>query len=179
MAQPDHAALALRPDVGGEDLEAREAGADGLGYLRDDIRRDGALEHDVKRVVRVALSPDLLLLGDGLGEAHPRLPDGEVRERRRAAEEGGGAHLARPRAQRHTAVAGGDRPARVHMGVDAARDDQLAGRVDHAGTLRRQRARGGDGDDALAIDADVPRPHALGGDHLPTANEEIEHASLR
>src|SRR5207249_5052637 len=62
---------------------------------------------------------------------------------------------------------------------DAAGDDQLAGRVDHPRALRRQRPRGGDGDDALAVDPDVPCAHALGRDDLPTANEEIDHVSLR
>ncbi len=37
VAQPDHAALAVRPDVGGEDLEAREAGGDGLGHSQSNF----------------------------------------------------------------------------------------------------------------------------------------------
>ena len=64
---------------------------------------------------------------------------------------------------------------RVHVRIDAAGDDELAGRVDDAGGVAWQRTGRGDGDDALALDADVPGAHALGSDDLSTADHEIEH----
>ena len=175
VTEPDHPALADRPHVGGEDLQAGEAGLDGLGNLIDDLRRHRALQHHVQRVIRVARAPDLLLLLDRPSDRHARLPDGEVHERGGAAADGGAADLLGWRAQRVPAAERRDRPVRVHVRVDASGDDELAGGVDDAGDVAGQRAGRGDGDDAFALDADVPGADALGSDHLSTTDHEIEH----
>src|SRR5262249_45858312 len=60
-------------------------------------------------------------------------------------------------------------------GIDATRDDELAGRVDHARALGRQRPRRDERGDALAFDADVPGADTIRSHDLSAANDEIEH----
>src|SRR5881628_527634 len=67
------------------------------------------------------------------------LPDGEVDERGGAPADGSPADLLGGRAQRVSAAERRDRPVRVHVRVDAAGDDELAGGVDDAGGVAWQR----------------------------------------
>src|SRR5262249_9732035 len=70
-------------------------------------------------------------------------------------------------------------PPRMDVRIDAARDHELAARVDRASTLPRERAGCAESHDPLAFHADVPCADALGRDDLPTTNDEIQHRSLR
>ena len=63
----------------------------------------------------------------------------------------------------------------MRVWVDTAGDDEFAGGVDDAAGVGRQRAGRRDGDDALALDTDVPGAHALWRHDLSTADHEIEH----
>ncbi len=58
---------------------------------------------------------------------------------------------------------------------EVVRRHQIESIVNDAAGLVWQRARRGDGDDALALDIDVPGAHALGCHDLSTADHEIEH----
>ena len=179
VTEADHAALADGPHVGREDLDAREARLDGFRELIDDVGRDRALEHHVEAVIRVALAPDRLFLVDRASDRQARLPDGEVDERGRPAADRGAADLLGRGARHQTAPQRGDRPVGVHVWVDAAGDDELASGVHDAAGVAGQRAGRADGDDALALDTDLPGAHALGSHDLSTADHEIEHGCLQ
>ncbi len=70
-------------------------------------------------------------------------------------------------------------PERVDVRVDAARDDDLAGGVDHAARLIVGEGAGArHGGDGLALNADVPGAGALRRHHLVAANDQIEHVFL-
>ena len=67
-----------------------------------------------------------------------------------------------------------DVPKRMNMRVDAARNDDLAGGVDHPHRLDVVKNAGcGDGDEGFTRDADVPGAAALRCDHLVSANYQI------
>ena len=63
----------------------------------------------------------------------------------------------------------------VRVGLDAARRDDLARRVDDARGLGGQRAGRADHRDPLALTPTSQRPDALRRDDLPVADHEIEH----
>jgi hypothetical protein len=67
----------------------------------------------------------------------------------------------------------------MDMRVDAAGDDDLPGRVDGALGAQSGKAAGrADGDDPLALDADIGLLRA-GGEHGGSAgNDDIEHGCL-
>src|SRR5262249_48428831 len=78
-------------------------------------------------------------------------------------------------------LAAGERdvPLGMDVGIDAAGYDDLASGVDGACDVVGEGAWRGDGDDLVALDCDVPRADAVGGDHAVTLDDEIEHGSLR
>ena len=61
----------------------------------------------------------------------------------------------------------------VRVGLDAARRDDLARRVDDARAVTRQGARQAHRDDLLALDADVPGAGALGCDDLSVGDHGV------
>ena len=63
----------------------------------------------------------------------------------------------------------------VRVRLDAARRDDLPGRVDDAGALGGQRAGRADHRDALALTPTSQSTDALRRDDLPVADHEIEH----
>ncbi len=64
---------------------------------------------------------------------------------------------------------------KMSVRIDAARyDDEPCG-IDDPRGARRQHAGRHHGRDAFTLDRDVPRPHALGRDHLPAAHDQINH----
>jgi len=61
VAEVDHAAGALRPDVGGEDFDGRIAGLDGLRQLGKLRVRRLAAQHEMVGPVAAALGRELLV----------------------------------------------------------------------------------------------------------------------
>ena len=79
------------------------------------------------------------------------------------------------------AVRAGQVPLAVHVRIDAAGDDDLAGGIDDAGALRDGDAAGcGDRGDGPAGDQDVMCANALWRHHRVAADHQIDHyAPLR
>jgi len=61
VAEVDHAAGAVRPDVGGEDLDGGVAGLDGLGKLAHLRVRGIAAQHQMVGPIAAALGSELLV----------------------------------------------------------------------------------------------------------------------
>ncbi len=181
VAEIDHAALARGGDVGGEDLDARVPGGDRFGELRQDLRGDLALHHRVKGVVAMAVAgPFLLAPLDRLLHAVAVADQGEIDDRGRAAMQ---CRLADAgRAFGHLVLGGAghdDRPAAMHMRVDPAGDDDLAGGVDDApGADRGEAARRADRRDLLAENADIGRLRPRGQHGEPARDNDVQHVSL-
>ena len=143
-----------------EQLEAGDAVGDDRVHLLEGFVVDVADDH-VKAVVDGAVA--LSLVHPFLVAVHDALTlhlDGEV-------DEGGGTAVGRGPGSRLEAVrneGSTERQLEMGMNVDGPRDDVFAGGVDH--TIRPgfpvARARGGDGDDLVAVDEHVGR-HRLGG----------------
>ena len=65
------------------------------------------------------------------------------------------------------------------VGLDAAGQHDHARGVDgFAGADVVEDARGGDGGDLLALDADVPEAHAVRCDHGSALDDQVQHDSL-
>lgn len=58
------------------------------------------------------------------------------------------------------------------------RDDAHPAGVDRPTNVARERPRGGDRDDPLALDRDVPPACAVRRDRLPSPNDQVQHDSL-
>jgi hypothetical protein len=178
-AEVDAIARALgmgRQHVGGEDLEGRKALLYGFGDLLEDAQRERAGQRDVEGVVDVgvALPPRRPPLHHRHHVAHVGAHVGEVDVRGRAAARHALGVLLGPQRLRRLLRVRHDRVREMGVGLHAARRDDLAGRVDDPRRARRQRPRRGNGGDTLAFHRDIPEAHALGSDHLSTANHEIE-----
>ena len=177
MAHADHAGLAGHlggPDVGGENLDRSKAVFDVLveGFQR--VGGDFAQKHQMVGVVGVGVAPPVVgpFLDSG-GDVDAGVLDGEVHEGGGAAEEGGAADLL---GGSGTQVAwphdgGGD----VGVGFDAAGDDDLASGVDNPSHLFGEGVGGGDGDDFIALDGNIPIADAPGGYHLSVADNQVQH----
>ena len=165
-----------REDVGGEHLEARVPRADGVGHVLEDLRIQGPAERDVEGVVHVRVA-----LPAG-GPALQRLRNGRARAHVAEVDVGGGA--AERHAPRVVLGAQGDRRLlgmahdgvrQMRVGIDAPRHHDQPRGVEHPRRVRRQGAGVRHRRDALALDADVPRPDALRRDHLPASHDQIKH----
>src|SRR5439155_19217962 len=105
----------------------------------------------------------------------PRRPHREVDERRRPAEDRGAAHLRGAGAVQDASIDRRDRPAGVHVRVDAAGNDQLPRGVDDAPDVPAERARRRNRCDGLALDRHVRDDDLVGRDDLAAANQHVEH----
>ena len=178
VAEIDHAALAAGGDVGREDLDRGVPRLDRFLELRQDLGCDLALHHRVKRVVAIAgAGPFLLPSLDRALDAVAGLDEREVDHRRGTAEKGGAAdHRGRVGQLMLGRARHDNRPAAMHMRVDAAGDDDLpCGIDDPAGTDRGKAARRADRGDFFAGDADVGRMRARRKDGETARDDDVEH----
>ena len=180
VAEVDHAPGAVRPDVGGEDLDRRVAGLDGLGQLAHLRVRRLAAEHQVVGPVAAALGRELLVARlDPLLHAAVGRRVGEIDQRGGAAPQRRHADPVGPLRVERLAVRRHERVRHVHVRIDAAGHDDLARRVDDARRIRvGQRAGRRDRGDRLALDGDIAPRHALRRHHVAAANDQVEHGRL-
>ena len=176
-AERHHAALAARGDVGGEHLHGRMTGGNRLGELVGDGVLEIALHHCVEGIVAIAVAgPFLLPPFDRLLHRVVAVDEREIEDHRRAAEQRG---LADPvGAIGHVRLGLAwhrHRPATMDMRVDAAGNDDLAGRVDDPAAERRQGARRADRDDLLALGSDIGLFRAGGQDGGAAGDDDVEH----
>src|SRR5712691_4667083 len=69
----------------------------------------------------------------------------------------------------------GHRNSNMGVRLNAARQYNVALRLDDPGRLCRQGARRGDRNDGTILDPDIALSHLFWGDHQATANDQIEH----
>ncbi len=158
VAEIDHAALAAGGDVGREHLDRGVPLLHRLGQFAEALGRDLAEQHCVKSVVAMAGAGPLPLPAfDRLLDRLAALDRGKVDRCRRAAVQGRKADP-RGRLGQHRLGDARHRPAAMDMRVDAARNDDLPGGVDHPRRADRGEAAGrADRDDMLAGDANIGR----------------------
>ena len=179
VAHPHHPGFAgggRRADVGGEDLDGGKAVFHGLVQRADDVLGDFAQQHQMVGIIGVGIAaPDLGTFLNGLGDVDAGILDGEIEQGGGAAEQGGAADLLR-RGGLEVAVAhdgGGD----VGVGFDAARHHHHSAGVDDAPGLVAHGAGRRHRHDFLALHRHIPVADAHGRDHLPAANNQIQHSA--
>ena len=174
---------------GGEDLEAGHALLHGLADLADGLRRHLAGQNIVEGIVGVGVGPKHVTAF--FHHAHDRLGRrvalvlqtqvaGKIDNRRHPAK-GGRPTGVLGRLGHDVGLTGplaGHRNADMGVGFDAARNDDLARRVNLSPGVRSQAARPADGGNFLALNADIHLPDGLGSDHLSAFDNKIEHDSL-
>jgi hypothetical protein len=155
-----------RPDAGGEDLEAGEAGLYQLGDLADGVGARALGEDGVVGVVGVGVAPPALgRFVQGVVKVVARDLGGEVQH-------GGGATVNGGSRQRKCAVALWlARPADVGVGLDPAWDHDLARRLDNPGRLAANGAGLRHRHDLFPLNGHVPLASARGRDHIASANQ--------
>src|SRR5262249_37261482 len=99
----------------------------------------------------------------------------EIHERGRSTEDRRPAHLRGTGAVQEAAVERGNRPTRVYVGIDPARNDQLARRIDDASDVIAERAGRRDGRDGLTLNRHVSHDDAVGRDDFSTPDHDVEH----
>ena len=177
IAEIDHAAGARRQNVGGKYLQGRIAGLNGFRELAGEFRRRLGMQHDVVGPIAGTFSNKVLVAGlDRLQRGDAAAPIGEIDEGRGAAVECRAADLFRAGRDQRCAVRLGPFVMQMDVGVDAARHDNVSGRVDHAlGRLRRKRAGGCNRRDRFAGHRDVALHDAVRRHDVAATNDEIEH----
>ena len=136
------------------------------------------MQHDVVGEVAGTFSDKILVAGlDCLLRRGSVAPIGEVDERGGAAEQRRAAHLLGTGGDERRAVRLDPHMVQMHMRVDAARHNDVSGRVDHALGFGRERASRSDRGDGFAADRDIATHNALRRHHVAAANDEIEHRS--
>ncbi len=165
-----------RPYVGGEYLDGSEAVLYVLVQGLQKRGRDFPQQHQMVGIVGVGVAlPDRGALLNGLTDVDARVLDGEIHQRRGAAEKGGAAYLlgrgrlqvARPHYRRRD----------VRVGLDAPGYYDLAGGVDDPSHIIGQGAGGGHRDDFLSLHRHIPIPHSPRGDYFSASNNQVQHIS--
>ena len=182
VAEIDHAARAVRPDVGGEDLDGRIAGLDRLRQLGELRVRRLARQHQVVGPVAAALRREVRIARlDGRLHALVGAHVGEIDQRGGAAVERRHADPVGSLRVEDRAVGHHEGMLHVHVRVDAAGHDDLAHRVDHSVRHRRRPACPGAATAAMVspLMARSQLRHALRRHHVAAANDQIQHACPR
>ena len=170
-----------RPDVGGEDFDAGEAGVNQLAVAGNGVGRAVVLIYAVGGVVGVGVAPPRIdEVVDALDQVAVVGDGSEVYDRRRAAPDS---------PQRMESGAGVGRSghqfpcARLNVGgcmgvgFDAAGYYDSASGVDNSNALVRQMPRQGYGGDPAVLNADIPLAHSRRGNHGPSLDYHVQHGS--
>jgi len=162
-------------DVGGEDLETREALLDHVGNLVKRFERGRAHESDVERVVNERITlPASATLFDRPGNFHRGFDETEIQVCSGASKSHSASVLFGAKGRSSAVGVGEIENIEMGMRLDAAGHHNFSRGIDRSASLRRGIVEA-DVSDLFAANTDRPTPNSLRRYDLAVADQQIQH----